>query len=361
MQVRPTRRALLQLAAGLFAGPAFGARAGETPTLKTRARLDTGNATLNPPAFGDRRIVYCGDRTAGATDAAGKALWRIDLPDGRAAHFRPRLANDLALIGGRGGLVALDPETGETLWRRGAAIQTGVPALAGELACFGDGHEIVAVEARTGKERWRFAGVPDTLGSYAPAIAGDVVLAGPGDGRLYALSAVDGSLLWKADRSAEWQYLRQLHVHEGILVAGSYKEKLFGVSIADGKPLWEFNAGNFINSHHVADGAAYLWSPTGFIYAVDAASGKVRWRHETTDYDETHGNWASLMAELVTADGKLFALAMDDVLHVLSTGDGAEAMRYAVGAKARHAVLPLGENRFAFPLTDGSLLLAEAA
>ncbi|MBK8457097.1 MAG: PQQ-binding-like beta-propeller repeat protein [Phyllobacteriaceae bacterium] len=234
-----------------------------------------------------------------------------------------------------------------------------MPLLAGEALYFGDGHEIVAVEARTGKERWRHAGVPDTLASYAPAISGDTVLAGPGDGRLYALSAADGEVLWRQDRSGEWQYLRQLHVHEGILVAGSYKEKLFGVAIADGRALWEFNAGNFINSHHVADGSAYLWSPTGFVYAIDATSGKVRWRHETTDYDSGAGNWASLMAELVVADGKLVALDMANIMHVLAVDDGAELARASVGEPIRHAVLPLPGAGFVFPSMRGELLLSD--
>lgn len=360
MQVRLQRRTLLKIAAGLLAGPAAAARAA-TAELAHGARIDTGNATLNPPAFGEGRIVFCGDRAAGAVDLSGAPIWRVELPGERPAHFRPRLGDRLAIIAGRAGLAVHDAQSGETLWRRDAAIQNGVPLYAGGAIFFGDGHEIVCVDALTGDERWRHAGVPDTLASYAPAISGDTVLAGPGDGRLYALSAADGHELWRSERSEEWQYLRQLHVHDEILVAGSYKEKLFGIAIADGRPLWEFNAGNFINSHHVADGVAYLWSPTGHIYSIDAASGKTRWRHETTDYDGSAGNWASLMAELVVANGNLYALAMDNVLHVLSALDGKETGRFAVGAAVRHAVLPLEGGRLAFPLVSGHLLLCEPA
>ncbi len=64
----------------------------------------------------------------------------------------------------------------------------------------------------------------------------------------------------------------------------SYKEQLYGLDLRDGRERWVFNAGNFINSHHVADGTAYLWSPTGWVYAIDTASGQVRWRHRTTDF-----------------------------------------------------------------------------
>lgn len=360
MQVRPTRRAVLVLAAGLLARPAaFAASGPGAAALTPRAVIDTGNSVLNPPAHADGLIVFSGDRTAGAVDpVSGALVWRADLPDGQPANFRPRLGGGLAAIGGRRGLAVHEAATGRLLWRRTAAIQSGVPSLSDGAIHVGDGHEIVALDAASGAQLWRHAGVPDTLASYAPVVAGGLVLAGPGDGRLYGLAIGDGRPEWIVDRSEAWQYLRQLHVHDGILVAGSYKEKLFGIAVADGRALWEFNAGNFINSHHVAGGTAYLWSPTGHVYAIDAASGDVVWRHETTDYDDSAGNWASMMAELIVHDGRLLALDMADVLHVLSVEDGTELARHAVGIPVRHAVLPLPGGMLAFPGMNGRLLIA---
>lgn len=360
MQVGPTRRAVLALAAGLLARPAASAQG--AGTLVPHAVVDTGNRVLNPPAFADGLIVFSGDRTVGAVDpGTGALVWRTELPDGHPAHFRPRPGGGLAVIGGRRGLAAYETATGQLLWRRNAAIQSGVPSLSDGAIHVGDGHEIVALDAASGALLWRHAGVPDTLASYAPVVAGGLVLAGPGDGRLYGLAIGDGRPAWIVDRSEAWQYLRQLHVHDGILVAGSYKEKLFGIAVADGRALWEFNAGNFINSHHVAGGTAYLWSPTGHIHAIDAASGKVAWRHETTDYDDSAGNWASMLAELIVHDGRLLALDMADVLHVLSVTDGRELARHPVGMPIRHAVLPLPDGMLAFPGMSGRLLIAGSA
>lgn len=363
MQVGPTRRAMLALAAGLLARPAIALTAGPSQrVLRAIATVKTGNEVLTPPAYGDGRVVFSGDRMAGAIDSAsGAILWRIEIPHGMAARFRPRLGGGLAVITGRTGIAVHDAASGEPLWRRVASIQIGTPLLSGDAIYFGDGHEIVAVDARFGAERWRHAGVPDTLAAYAPAISGDTVMAGPGDGRLYALSAADGRERWQRNRSDEWQYLRQLHVHDGILVAGSYKEKLFGIAVSDGQALWTFNAGNFINSHHVAGGVAYLWSPTGHVHAIDATSGKALWRHETTDYDGTAGNWSSVLAELVVSEGRLLALDMADVLHVLAADNGEEQARYTVGVPIRHAVLPVPGGRFVFPTTGGELLIAEPA
>lgn len=359
----PDRRRILagaaSVVAGLLARPAL-SLAGEPATLGVLGRWETGNATLGPLSAADGLIHFAGDRTYGAIAPDRAApLWRRDHALDGGAVFRPRIAGPLVIASGQRWMTAAERATGETVWTYRARAQIGAPLATADLVCFGDGHEYVALDAATGRERWRAAGVPDTLASYAPTIAGDTVLACSGDGVLRAFAAQDGAALWTVERRKDWQYLRQLHVDGDVLVAGSYKEKLFGLSVRDGAELWTFNAGNFINSHHVADGAAYLWSPTGWVYAVDAQTGAVRWRHRTTGYDGRAGDWASLMAELVTEGGRLHALAMDDILHLLDVETGAEVAAARVPDRIRHAVLPLPGVGVAFPTTRGAALLTD--
>ncbi len=150
------------------------------------------------------------------------------------------------------------------------------------------------------------------------------MLLGPGDGLLYAFSASDGRIIWKVDHESDWQYLRQLHLSGEILVAGGYHDEIFGIRVRDGKIIWRFNSGNFINSHLVTKGKAYFWSPTGWIYALDALNGSVVWKHRTTDFQKRSRkrNWAPIMAELVADDKRLFILAMNNVIHVLDLESG---------------------------------------
>jgi hypothetical protein len=122
--------------------------------------------------------------------------------------------------------------------------------------------------------------------------------------------------------SAQRQYLRQLHLSGDLLVAGGYTERLYGISVQNGVVLWAFNAGNLINSHRVSIETAYLWSLTGWVNAIDTATGQACWRHRTTDHTDAAANWAAVMAELVVEDRRLYALAMDGVLHVLDTEAG---------------------------------------
>lgn len=359
MPLRLSRRTVVQcLLTGLTFGP-VSALAQAPQKLEQRWKQPTDNSRIGPLSEAAGRLFYAGDHSLGAVSAqTGEALWARAHGAQDPAVFRPRLAAGERLIaGGRSWLAAYDQASGAEHWRYKARIQTGVPLVEGGSVYLGDGHEIVALDVATGQEQWRFAGVPDTLASYAPAASADTLFAGPGDGRIYALDRASGALRWQQDIRSRWQYLRQITVADGILVAGTYKEFLAGISLEDGRKLWSFNAGNFINSQHVADGSAYLWSPTGWVYCISLASGAVRWRHRTTDYNGSEGNWASVLAEITSREGRLYVLSMDDVLHVLDMASGAELARHALPENIRHAVLPLSDGTgFAFPTTSAEIL-----
>ncbi len=331
----PERRRWLHAAAALIAARPLAAYplAESAPPPKQQnllQRWPTGNHRLAPLTLAGEKLLYAGDHTQGlihATDAKTRWQHAHTLPGGL---FRPRcdVAASVAVFATAGGLQARRISDGDLLWQVTPQRQFGVPLLADGAVLLGDGHEFLKFDLATGKELWRFAAIAETQISYAPAVAGDSVFIGPGDGRLYALGLTDGQLRWQANRMAEWQYLRQLQVSGDLLVAGSYKEKLYGLSVVDGMVRWEFAAGNFINSQHVADGTAYLWSPTGWVYALDTATGQVRWRYRTTDYRHAAGNWAPLLAELASIDGRLFALDLSHTLHVLDCTSGVELVRY---------------------------------
>ena len=57
-----------------------------------------------------------------------------------------------------------------------------------------------AIDLATGKERWRFA--TRARVDSSPAIAGNRVVVGSGDGKLYVLDAHDGRKIWEFDAGA---------------------------------------------------------------------------------------------------------------------------------------------------------------
>jgi outer membrane protein assembly factor BamB len=360
MRVTPNRRQFVQgLAAGLWIRPAAAVAQGAASDLLILGLFATGNHRLNPLTHDAGLILYCGDATIGAVSIAQSAtLWSVAHGFDSPAEYRPRPAAGLLICGGRNWLAGYDLTNGAEVWRYVAKIQIGVPLVTPSHTIFGDGHLITALDTATGVLRWTHAGIVDTLASYAPTATADTVFVGPGDGHLYALALADGVQKWAVDGRKSWQYLRQIKVEGDVLVAGTYKENLTGLSLTEGSKLWSFNAGNFINSQHVADGSAYLWSPTGWIYAINTVNGQTRWRYETTDYDATETNWASVLAELQTLGDRLYVLDMTDVLHVLQRAQGDSHRHYKVPHKIRHALMPVDGVGIAMPTAAGEVLLA---
>ena len=369
------RRRLLQALGLGLAGIAGGLPRpgqGETPRVphvgdaRLLRRWATGNRRLAPVtrlASGydtptASRLLFAGETTLGLVDpTVADLVWHRphNLPGGAA--FRPRAVAGILIAAGRASLGAWRLADGEPLWRREARRQLGVPCLTAEAVFVGDGHELLALDLASGGLRWRFAAIADTQISYAPVVTRDKVLVGPGDGRLYALDPMSGQLLWEQNRANDWQYLRQLHLaSDELLVAGGYTEKLYGIDLRSGELRWTFNAGNFINSHHLSGDRAFLWSPTGWIYALNVHSGEVCWRHRTTAYRGEAQDWAPLMAELASEAGRLFALDMNSVLHVLDLGNGEELIRYPL-APVQPFATPLSGQEIAVGSREGELWL----
>ncbi|MES9874077.1 MAG: PQQ-binding-like beta-propeller repeat protein [Candidatus Sedimenticola sp. 20ELBAFRAG] len=357
-----SRRRLLSALLLLPAAPlAFAEGAGRSG-LSIVGRWPTGNQVLAPFTLQKGRLYLNGDATLESWDvAAGERLWHKPLPD--SAVFRPRISGDTLISCGRSHLACFRAGDGEQLWSYQPEFQLGVPVVSDQSVFLGEGNRLLALDIATGKIQWSFPINPKARIAYAPVVSDGVVYLGPGDGLLYAIRASDGQLLWQVDREQDWQYLRQLQVSNGVLVAGGYHDELFGLDPSSGRQFWRFNAGNFINSQHVSGDRVYFWSPTGWIYALSVTTGNMVWRHRTNDFvrNSAKTNWAPIMAELISDEQKLYVLAMDDVLHILDTQTGKKLGEFDVPVNVR-PFLTLGpkEGDLIFGSATADILVAHA-
>lgn len=317
----------------------------------------TGNTRLRPFTCTQDRIYLSGDTTAEMWDTHGKQLWQTKLAS--PSHFRPRLSKNVLVVAGRKSLTTLNAQTGTILWTYsvGEKEQLSVPLIAADKVLVGHDSWLKAFDAKTGDELWQFEIVVPRLIAYPPiAYQEKLILLGPGDGNLYALDINDGSLVWTNNSGKhKWQYLRQLYIaqdshHQDILVAGGYKDDVYGIKLENGEALWRFYGGNFINSHMVADDETYFWSPTGWIYSLNVRNGHMRWRHLTDDHRVSSGfkKWGHFMAELIADDKAIYALDMRDTLHILDRKNGDELKSYDLPFNARFFVCTLGDNKTVF-------------
>ena len=265
---------------------------------------------------------------------------------------------------GEGKLVALDRQTGESLWdfdllgNEGARAVYGTPALSGSTMYVGgyDGFlyvfdiggstdplnwaEPVLLDSKEVKtpleeEPEPIVGGPSVVDEDCSDASGGVpcqiVMVGSSDNSVYTFEVTFES----EDRAS----IRDLHRFEtggkvwstpaesnGVAYFGSLDHKVYALSITSGDVIWEFETGGgVVASPVVANGRVYVGSFDSTFYALNAATGEEEWRF--TDA----GNW--FWAGAVASSNTVFAPSLDGSLYALELGTG--RLRWALRAEGR--------------------------
>ena len=270
----------------------------------------------------DTYRLYCLDL------ATGKPVWKFD------AHW-PVFSSPAVWKGrvyvGEGlhdnmdcKLHCLDLATGKELW----ALQTqshteSSPTVADGKVYFGAGDDgVYCADALTGKVHWQHKG-PHVDAS--PLVAEGRVYVGSGYDfhGVLCLSARDGSLVWKkAFPAPAWAAPSlaegRLYVAIGRGTFSEASEKPYGeVRCLDprtGADLWRFTGVKdaVLTSVAVGDGYAVFGSRDGGCYALDAATGALRWRAEVASPVLSSPAVAAGCVLFGADDGKLTCLRLKD-------------------------------------------------
>ncbi|HEX8138857.1 MAG TPA: PQQ-binding-like beta-propeller repeat protein [Pyrinomonadaceae bacterium] len=228
-------------------------------------------------------------------------------------------------------------------WRvqTGGAVRSS-PTLSDGILYVGssDGH-LYALDAKTGAEAWRFnAGSPVTS---SPAVAGGNVYLGTYDGRFVALRAGSGEVVWtvKTGREAAlaWGYesgdffTSSPTVFDGRVLFGSGDGSLYAVESATGRQLWKFETGGRVRSTPAVDeGTVFVGSFDGSLYAVDLLSGQLKWRYDTEGRGLNSADFGydrkSIQSSPAVADGAVYFGARDGFLYAVGAADGRLRWRF---------------------------------
>jgi outer membrane protein assembly factor BamB len=194
----------------------------DSATGKERWRFFTHYQLYGSPTIDSGGTVFFTSvGTMFAVDGStGKEKWRLP---GHSIQGPPAVADDgkvlsikgLALPDRKGqkvSLVALDSQTGDTIWEFNMGVgDARAPAIGADGTVYvgwedtwkGPSHgKVFAIDGKTGAQKW----VYDTKGGVflAPAIGPDgVVYIGSREGVMYALNGSTGALKWQQDMGAE--------------------------------------------------------------------------------------------------------------------------------------------------------------
>jgi outer membrane protein assembly factor BamB len=235
----------------------------------------------------------------------------------------------------------------------------------------------IAVDKNTGKLLWESAlpGEHILHGSWSnPAygvIAGKPQVVFPGgDGVLYSLDPKDGKLIWKFNANPEgtkWELGGAGTKNNIIATPVIYKDRVYiGVGqdpehgeapghfwvidatqtgdITKTGVVWHRGGTDFnrtMSTAAIADGIVYIADLSGFLYALDAETGKHFWT-----YDAFSAIWGSAYA----VDGKVYLGDEDGDVVVLKAGKGKD------GAPEELAEINMGGAVYTTPVAKNGVL-----
>jgi outer membrane protein assembly factor BamB len=184
-----------------------------------------------------------------------------------------------------------------------------------------------------------------------PVIADGVVYVGANDGKLHAIKAETGKELWVADTGAE--ILAEPLVDGGKVYSANGLGVVSAYTTA-GKKVWSFTAGDAVYSSPVmADGKVIFGCNDGWLYALDAVTGKPVWLNKDGTY--------TIESKPFVWNGKVYYGAWDQYIRCVNVRDGklvwqqiCEGSRVAKAAKRYYSPAD------AMPVvTEGKLMIAD--
>ncbi len=249
-------------------------------TLSPQWRFTAPNDVTSPPLLAGDALIF-GDRegVVWALDASrGDVRWTFTI--GRPIVATPAVAGGIVYVAGGTRVYALTLREGLYLWSRAANdLIDASPLVIGDLLLFGSEDGVFyTLDARTGSMRWRF----ETGSPIVSAAAGTtgVVCFGTTDGTLFALSPETGDLLWEAElegsiRTNPTMVAGNLYVP---LNGGSGGGRVVAMNAGDGSVLWQTHVHGEISAALAADEALYAGTSLGDLLALDRQTGAIRWQ-----------------------------------------------------------------------------------
>ncbi len=273
-----------------------------------------------------------------------KVLWQAKIGAAEDSEFTPVIEAGYAYAASAAGeLLKLDAGNGSQAWRVNIGQKiTGGVGVGGSLVMVGTQGGLVYAYDISGKLQWKAKLSSEVLS--APKYFDGLVIVRTGDSRIFGINANDGSRKWVYERTTPALTLRSsagVVVDGGVVYAGFAGGKLAAIRADNGKMLWEASVAQpkgvteieriaDITSLPVVDGSLiYAVAYQGKIAAVDRASGRVVWNRDI-----------SSLSGLSTEDARIFVSHAMGSVYALDYSTGKTFWRQAA-LKNRNLTAPL--------------------
>ena len=387
MKKYPTFVILAALSAGLGAEPQWpqwrgpsrdgaiaAAATPKWPAAWKRAwRVDVGEGYSSPVVAGGRVFVHSRqdpDELLTAIDlASGKIAWqqKYTTPFNKNQYARsmskgpyatPLAIGDAVIaVGGSGIVTAWNAATGAPLWKKdySASVDTSKlftgtaasPLAEGGLVIVQVGSDVhggrvIALDPKTGTEKWTWTGKgPGYASPAAFTIGGVRQIATMTEGSIEGIDAKTGASLWSIPFPDEWHENIVTPIWSGThLIVSGVRQGTHAYTLTRSGGQWQTaqawknpDVAMYMSTPVLADGVLFGLSAKnkGQIFALDTATGAVKWR--------TEGRTADQAAILLTAANVLVQTTAGELLLLKRSSEKyEEEKRYSVADGATWAV-----------------------
>ena len=274
-----------------------------------------------------------------ALDLDGRELWRRDLGPYVGLHgsasspiiaddlvilandqmhpqvMKRHLPKDASMVPGKSFLIAVDRMSGKTRWkidRRTVLAGYSTPCVrqtgtgAPELVFSGTAHGMTGVDLVTGKVNWEIKGILNSRVVGSPQLYQDLVFGSYGSGL-------------SAQRLVAVQAPRK----------GGVKEPKVAYNVSQSPPL--------VPSCLIKDDLLFLWTDSGIVSCLVAATGKRHWRERVGGNYYCSPVWVDGRLYCTSKEGDVVVVAADKTFKILARN-------------------PLGEKCFAIPAVANGVM-----
>jgi len=256
-----------------------------------------------PVVYGGRIYVADVDGRISAYDTEnGDRLWRADIKpeDEDDVTFSGGIAyayGHLFVSTGFAQAIALNAETGESVWRRAlpSPMRAAPTVSDGRLFVTTVDNQLFVLDVRNGDTLWTHKGFEESagiLGGASPAVDGDMVVVPYTSGEIYAILANNGRIMWSyslasSRRSDTISSIADIRgnpvIDRDLVVAVSHSGRIVALDMKGGTRIWEKEIGG-IQTPWVAGNYLYLMTTNSEIVCLTREKGELIWVLELPKY-----------------------------------------------------------------------------
>ncbi len=282
----------------------------------------------------------------------GKKLWKRKLNESVSGGLGSGFG--YLLLGTRDGrVIALNQEDGSQVWQAKLSSEIlSVPQTNGSITLVQTSDEkIYGLDHATGEQRWFYESILPALtlrGNSNPTLTANMALVGLANGKVLALNADSGRVLWEKRVSvpqgrSELERMTDVDgdplLQGDMVYATSFHGKVSAIELNSARLRWQKEISSFLGPDE-GFGNLYVVDTDDHIHALDIKSGSSVWKQSELDRRQltapvTYGNY------LVVGD-------FEGYLHFMSQLDGHFMGRKKIDSEGVASMVAQGDSLYVY-------------